>query len=157
MQTSVHPTLLLLPSKATTKDIHSPDHKYSCCCSVASRSNALRPHGLQHTRLLCPWDFPGKNTGVGWHFLLQGILLTQGKNLHLLHWQAGSLPLSHQGSRKPNITRAQSNTTGLCHSLLVGQIPIPATNNVAIHLRVFQVASFKGIDLSLQVCQCFLR
>ena len=35
------------------------------------------------------------------------------------------------------------------HSLLVGQIPIPATNNIAIHLSVFQVASFKSIDLSL--------
>ena len=32
-------------------------------------SDFLRPHGLQHTRLLCPWDFPGKNTGVGCHCL----------------------------------------------------------------------------------------
>ena len=37
-------------------------------------SNSLRPHGLQPTRLLCPWDFPGKNTGVGCHFLNQGKL-----------------------------------------------------------------------------------
>ena len=35
-------------------------------------------------RLLCPWDSPGKNTGVGSHFLLQGISLTQGPNLCLL-------------------------------------------------------------------------
>ena len=48
--------------------------------------------------LLCPWDFPGKNTGVGNHFLLQGIFLTQEPNPHLLHWQVGSLPLSHQGN-----------------------------------------------------------
>ena len=45
-------------------------------------------------------DFPGKNTGVGCHFLLQGIFLTQGANPHLLHWQVDSLPLSHQGSPK---------------------------------------------------------
>ena len=32
------------------------------------------------TRLLCPWDFPGKNTAVGCHFLLQGIILIQGTN-----------------------------------------------------------------------------
>ena len=32
-------------------------------------SNSLRPHGLQPTRLLCPWDFPGKSTGVGCHCL----------------------------------------------------------------------------------------
>ena len=34
-------------------------------------SNSVRPHGLQPTRLLHPWDSPGKNTGVGCHFLLQ--------------------------------------------------------------------------------------
>ena len=42
-----------------------------CCCQVASVvSDSVRPHGLQPTRLLCPWDSPGKNTGVGCHFLL---------------------------------------------------------------------------------------
>ena len=34
-------------------------------------SNSVRPHIRQPTRLLCPWDSPGKNTGVGCHFLLQ--------------------------------------------------------------------------------------
>ena len=34
-------------------------------------SDSVQPHGLQPTRLLCPWDSPGKNTGVGCHFLLQ--------------------------------------------------------------------------------------
>ena len=46
-------------------------------------------------RLLCPWDSPGKNTGVDFLALLQGILPTQGSNprlLWLLHWQTGSLP-----------------------------------------------------------------
>ena len=50
------------------------------------------------SQAVCPWDFPGKNTGVGCHSLLQGIFLDQGSNPHLLHWQAGSLSLSHQGS-----------------------------------------------------------
>ena len=54
------------------------------------------PHGLLPARLLCPWDFPGKNTGVGCHFLLQGIFPTKGLNLNHLHWQVGSLPLSHK-------------------------------------------------------------
>ena len=40
-----------------------------------------------------------KNTGVGYHFLLQGISPTQGLNLCLLHWQADSLPLSYPGSQ----------------------------------------------------------
>ena len=48
-------------------------------------SDSLRPHGLQSTRLLCPWDSPGMNTRVGCHFLFQGIFLTQGLNLGLLH------------------------------------------------------------------------
>ena len=34
-------------------------------------SDSVRPHRQQPTRLLCPWNSPGKNTGVGWHFLLQ--------------------------------------------------------------------------------------
>ena len=53
-------------------------------------------------RLLYPWNFPGKNTEVGYHFLLQGIFPTQGLNprlLHLLHWQVDSLPLHHLGSQ----------------------------------------------------------
>ena len=36
-----------------------------------SCTDSLRPHGLQPTRLLCPWDFPGKSTGVGCHYPLQ--------------------------------------------------------------------------------------
>ena len=48
-------------------------------------SNSLWPHGLYPTRLLCSWHFPGKNSGVGCHFFLQGILPTQGLNPSLLH------------------------------------------------------------------------
>ena len=43
-------------------------------------SNSLSPYGLQPTRLLCPWDTPGKNTGVGCHFLLQGVFPAQRSN-----------------------------------------------------------------------------
>ena len=41
---------------------------------------------------------PGKNTGLGCHFLLQGICLTKGLNRGLLHWQEDSLSLSHLGN-----------------------------------------------------------
>ena len=71
-------------------------------CLLFSRSvvsYSLSPHGLWTTRLLSPWGSPGKNTGVDCHFLLQGIVPTQGSNLHLLHWQADSLPLSPLGSQ----------------------------------------------------------
>ena len=63
--------------------------------SVASgMSNSLLSDGLHPARLLCPWDSPGKNNGVGSHLLLEGIFPTQGSNprlLSLLHWQEGSL------------------------------------------------------------------
>ena len=65
------------------------------CAQSLSR---LRPPGLQLTRLLCLWDFSGKETGVGCRFILQGIFPTQGSNLCLLHRQADSLPLSPLGS-----------------------------------------------------------
>ena len=68
------------------------DHNYAmhvCACSVALVvSNSSGHHGLLPIRLLCRWDSPGKNIGVGCHFLLQGIFPTQGYNpciLHLLH------------------------------------------------------------------------
>ena len=57
-----------------------------------------KSHGLYPARLFCPLDSPGKNIGVGYCFLFQGIFLTQGLNpclLHLLHWQADSVPLRH--------------------------------------------------------------
>ena len=74
-------------------------HILPCVCTHAQ--------SLSHVQLSAtPWtaalqaplsiDFPGKNTGVGCHFLLQGIFLIQGSNpylLHLLHWQVDSLPL----------------------------------------------------------------
>ena len=69
-------------------------------------SDSLRPHGLEPARFLCPWDFPGKNTGVGCHSLLQGIFLTQGLKLcllQLLHCRQILYRLSHQGSsHNPN-------------------------------------------------------
>ena len=57
----------------------------SACALSRFRSNSLRPRGLQPARLLCPWDFPGKNTRMGCHALLQGIFLTQGSNLLSSH------------------------------------------------------------------------
>ena len=76
------------------------------CVSHLVVSNSLRPHGLQPARLLCPWDFPGKNTGVGCHSLLQGIFLTQGSNLGVLHFGQILYHLSHQGSSKTSLEQA---------------------------------------------------
>ena len=68
----------------------------SVSCSVVPGS--LRPHGLQSTRLFSPWDFPGKDNGVGCHFLLQGIFPAQGLNLGLLHCRQILYALTYEGS-----------------------------------------------------------
>ena len=63
------------------------------------------------SRLLCPWDFPGKNTEVGCHFLLQRIFLTQGSNSDLLHCRQILYHLSHQESGLTVV----HNTTTMCY------------------------------------------
>ena len=76
--------------------------KTCMCDSVCAQSCLTLQHdGLYPPRLLCPWDSPGKNTGVVCHFLLQRIFLTQVLNLSHLHWQEYSLPLVPPG--KPYI------------------------------------------------------
>ena len=72
-------------------------------------SDSLQPYGLQPTRLLCPWDFLGKNTRVGCHFLLQGIFPNQASNLRLLHCRQILYHLSHQG-RSSLSSRRKSNS-----------------------------------------------
>ena len=104
-----HPHKPKVPSPASLKKESPPrlahrEHRWSRMCTCAQSLVMLEsswPRGLQPARLLCPWEFPGRNTGVGCHFLLQGIFLTQASNprlLHHLHWQVDSLPLSHLGS-----------------------------------------------------------
>ena len=79
---------------------------FSKCMKVKSESEVaqscptLRPHGLQPTRLLSPWNSPGNITGVGCHSFLQGIFPTQGSNLHLLHCRQILYHLSHIGENK---------------------------------------------------------
>ena len=83
--------------------------------SLSVMSDPLRLHGLWPSRLLCSWDFPGKNTGVDSHFLLQGIFPSQGWNTGLLdcrqiyyylnHWESHNLtftfiPIPKKGNAK---------------------------------------------------------
>ena len=63
----------------------------------------LGSNGLQPPRLLCPWDFPGKSTGVGCHFLLQGNLLNSGIEPGSPALQADTLP-----SKPPRIYTCSS-------------------------------------------------
>ena len=72
---------------------------YIICLVNSVTSDSLQYFGLEPTKLLYPWDSLGENTGVGCHFLLQGIVSTQGSNscvLCLLYWRQILYPLSYQ-------------------------------------------------------------
>ena len=93
------------------KSSNFPSVKYRYESESVSRSvvsDSLHPHRLEPTRLLCPWDSPGKNTGVGCHSLLQEIFPTEGSNLGLPHCKQILYHLSHQGSLQ-NIGRGLIN------------------------------------------------
>ena len=64
-----------------------------CVCVCAQSHLTLCDPMESPTRFLCLQNFPGKNTEVGCHFLLQVVFPGQGSNLCLLHWQVDSLPL----------------------------------------------------------------
>ena len=107
-------------------------------------SDSLRSHRLQFARLLCPWDFPGKNTGMGCHFLCQGIFPTQGLNLHLLC-------LLHCRQILYQVFKDINNREGLklkrSGIAKVLSIPLPNTSaNPAPHIKVKTSVNF--------VCQC---
>ena len=92
------PPSLLLTYPQLSHDQFSPyrHHISQCCLATQLGPTLCNPMDCRPPpRLLCLWDFPGKNTGVGCHFLLQGTFLAQGSNPSFLHWQVGSLPLSH--------------------------------------------------------------
>ena len=102
----------LLPTPTSGLSSFKWDSTHTCanrkgsqsrCCRLKSASRSvvsdcLRRQGLQPIRLLCPWDSPGENTGVGSHSLLQGIFPTQGLNPGLLCCRQMLYRLSYKGS-----------------------------------------------------------
>ena len=96
------------------------------CDLVTKLCWLLWPHGLQPARLLYTWDFPGKDTGVACHFLLQGIFPTQGSNPHLLHcssllhYRWFLYQLSHQGKlANASFANIFFHSVGCLHFLIV--------------------------------------
>ena len=91
------------------------------CCVVLSQyvaSDSLWPNGLQPARILCPWDFPVKNTGVGFQALFQWIL--QPKDWTHVSWASGIgeqilVPLSHlESPPKCNAAKSLQSCPTLC-------------------------------------------
>ena len=91
------------------------------CAFVLVVSDSLQPHRLQPARPLCPWDSPGKKAGAGCHFLLRGVVLTQGSNQSLFSTLAGGCSHHRARSRRAAITRQQHNSPQA-----TAAIPIPA-------------------------------
>ena len=109
-----------------------------CVCSVVSGS--LKLHGLQPARLLCPWDFPGKNTGVGCRILLQGIFPTLGSNLRPLSPALAGFPLSHLGSPFYSCSVAQLCPT-LCDSMNSSTPGFPVLHHLLELLKLMLIES----------------
>ena len=84
-------------------------------CSVVS--NYLQPHGLQPARLLCPWNSPGQNIGVGSLSLPQGILPTQGSSPSLPRCRQILYQLNSQGS--PKLLKEDLKYLGHFYSLFI--------------------------------------
>ena len=81
---------------------------------VAKSCPTLATRGLQPTRLLCLWEFPGKDTEVDCHFLLQGIFLTQESNPGLLHYRQILYRLSYEGSPRVSVATIKKSTSNKC-------------------------------------------
>ena len=86
---------------------------------LLSRVQLLRPHGLQPARLLCPQDSPGKNTGVGCHFLLQGIFPAQELNLGLLHCRQILYQLIQKGSPMVHVKNYKTGSSYLQKEVMI--------------------------------------
>ena len=76
--------LILEPVNILYYQVIKVANKLILCLVTSVMSDSLGLYGLQPARFLCPWDSPGKNTGVDCH-ALQGIFPTQGSNPSLLH------------------------------------------------------------------------
>ena len=108
------------------------------------------------TRLLCPWDSPGKNTGVGCHFLLQGIFLTQESNPGLLHCRQMIYQLSCEGS--PNMSSVPiAVVQALSHVWLLatpGTAALQASLSFIISQSLRKLMSIESVMPSNQLVLC---
>ena len=84
-------------------------HMSAAAAKSLQWSDSVRPHGQQPTRLTCPWDSPGKNTGVGCHFLLQYLKVkSESEVTHLCPTLSDPMDCSPPGSPVPGILQART-------------------------------------------------
>ena len=80
---------------------------YASCLVTKSCPTLLAPHGVWLARLLCPWNFSGKNTGTGCHFLLQAATAAAAKSLQSCPTLCDPIDGSPPGSAVPGILQAR--------------------------------------------------
>ena len=110
---------------------------FTCLCISASHASFSHVHArvlspvrlsatpwTQPSRLLCPQNFPGKNTRLGCHFLLYGIFPTQGLNPCLLHWQVDSLPLEPSILKPVHFTILNKNGASVSLNLILHHLEV---------------------------------
>ena len=114
-----------------------------CVCAHSVLSSSLQPHRLQPTRLLCPWDFLGKNTGVGCCFFHQ-IFSTQGSSQLLLCLPKSS-PKSIQLSK--DLSHQIPQSTSLHPELLQGLLKVNSYSSMKLNLLQRQMANAFVVQL----------
>ena len=107
-------------------------------------SDSVRPHRQQPTRFPCPWDSPGKNTGVGCHFLLQ-CMKVKVKSLSRVRPLATPWTAAYQAPPSMGVSR-QEYWSGLP---LPSPTPLINTDN-DFHIKKGNISKFKIINLTLQ-------
>ena len=96
------------------------DMQVSCCCCCVTLvvSNSVQPHRRQPTRFPCPWDSPGKNTGVGCHFLLQR-MKEKSESEVAQSCPTLATPWTAAYQAPPSMGFSRQNTGVGCHCLLL--------------------------------------
>ena len=113
-------------------------HMGTCMLSRSIVSNSLWPHGLQLSSLLCLWDFPSKNTGVGCHFLLQGIFFRYSK----------LSPLTSSKSQTPLCKRPSVN-----NSNPTSDTPIPSADFIFFQSIITTWLMHVYLIIRMRVCE----
>ena len=103
-------------------------------------SDSVRPHGLQPTKLLRPWDSPGKNTGVGCHFLLQGMKVESESEVAQSCLLATPWTVAHQAPPSMGFSR-QEYWSG---------VPLPSPRILA---KIFQILKDDAVKVLHSICQ----
>ena len=125
-----------------------------CVCSVTQLCPSLWGT-MDHS--LCPWDSPGKNTGMGCLFLLQGVFPTQEWNpslWHLLHWQVVSLPLVPPGKPWPAFSSVQFSRSVVSDSLQPHEpqhARPPCPSNAGVHPNPCPLSQWRHPTISSSV------